>query len=134
MPLFTGGRSLAAIAASRDVNNALVKNVHAASDALERTVIVAWNNVAATKSANAATREQITAAELALDGVRQENTLGTRTNLDVLNAEQALLDARVALVQAERNEQLAAYNLLASMGRLTAKRLRIEPAKIDAVD
>lgn len=134
VPLFTGGRSLAAIAASRDVSNALVKNVHAASDALERTVVVAWNNIASTQSAIAATREQIKAAELALEGVREENRLGTRTNLDVLDAEQALLDARVSLVQAERNEQLAAYNLLASIGRLTAKRLRVEPAEVASVD
>ena len=55
---------------------------------------------------------------------------GTRTNLDVLNAEQLLLDARVALVQAERNQYVAAYNLLATTGRLTAKRLRIEAADI----
>lgn len=130
VPLFMGGQSVAAIIASGDVSNALKQNVHVASNALEREVIVAWNNVATTKAAAESRRQQITATELALDGVRQENRLGTRTNLDVLNAEQDLLDARVGLVEAERNEQLAAYNLLASMGRLTAKRLRIEPAKI----
>lgn len=130
MPIFMGGRSIAAIAASSDVSNALKQNVHAASNMVERQVIVAWNNIEATKSAAQSRREQIEAARLALEGVREENKLGTRTNLDVLNAEQDLLDAQVGLVDAERNEQLAAYNLLASMGRLTAKRLRIEPAQI----
>ena len=68
-------------------------------------------------------------SELALEGVRQK-TRPARTNLDVLNAEQSLLDARVSLVQAERNQYVAAYNLLATTGRLTAKRLRIEAADI----
>jgi TolC family type I secretion outer membrane protein len=128
VPLFLGGKSIAAITASRDVSNALKQNVHVASNTVEREVIVAWNNVLATKAAIEATSEQINASELALDGVKQENTLGTRTNLDVLNAEQSLLDARVGLVQAERNQYVAAYNLLATTGRLTAKRLRVEPA------
>jgi len=130
VPLFLGGKSIAAIAASQDVSNALKQNVHVASNTVEREVIVAWNNVQATKAAIDATQEQIRASELALEGVRQENTLGTRTNLDVLDAEQRLLDARVALVQAERNQYVAAYNLVATTGRLTAKRLRIEPAEI----
>ena len=130
VPLFLGGKSIAAIAASQDVSNALKQNVHVASNTVEREVIFAWNNVQATKAAIEATGEQIRASQLALDGVKQENTLGTRTNLDVLNAEQSLLDARVGLVQAERNQHVAAYNLLATTGRLTAKRLRVEPAKI----
>lgn len=130
VPLFLGGKSIAAISASQDVSDALKQNVHIASNSVERQVIVAWNNMQATKSAISATQEQIKASELALDGVKQENTLGTRTNLDVLNAEQLLLDARVALVQAERNQYVAAYNLVATTGRLTAKRLRIKAADI----
>jgi outer membrane protein TolC len=130
VPLFRGGRSIAAIYSARDYNNALKSNIHVASNTLEREVVLAWHNVAATKSSIGATKEQIKAAELALEGVRQENRLGTRTNLDVLNAEQLRLDANVALVQAERDEYLAAYNLLATMGRLTAKRLRIKPAEV----
>lgn len=130
VPLFLGGKSVAAISASQDVSNALKQNVHVASNTLEREVIVAWNNVQATKAAIDATEEQIRASELALDGVRQENTLGTRTNLDVLDAEQRLLDARVSLVQAERNQYVAAYNLIATTGRLTAKRLRVKPAVV----
>ncbi len=133
VPLFRGGRSLVAVAASNDVSNALTSNVHVASNTVERSVIVAWNTFSATKSAIESLREQIKAAELALDGVRQENTLGTRTILEVLDAERLLLDARVALVQGERNQYIAAYSLLATMGRLTAKRLRIEPAEIAAI-
>ena len=134
VPLFRGGRSVAAVTGGLDYNNSLAKNVHAASNQLERETIVAWHNVATTKSATKATKEQITAAKLALEGVREENKLGTRTNLDVLDAEQSLLDAQVNLANAERNQFVAAYNLLATIGRLTAKRLRIEPADIEATN
>ena len=134
VPLFRGGRSVAAVTGGLDYNNSLAKNVHAVSNQLERETIVAWHNVATTKSAMQATKEQITAAKLALEGVREENKLGTRTNLDVLDAEQSLLDAQVNLANAERNQYVAAYNLLATIGRLTAKRLRIEPANIEAAE
>jgi outer membrane protein TolC len=55
VPLFLGGKSIAAIAASQDVSNALKQNVHVASNTVEREVIVAWNNVQATKAAIEAT-------------------------------------------------------------------------------
>lgn len=134
VPIFQGGRSLAAITGGMDFNNALRENVHAASNQLNREVITAWHNVTTTKSALIATEEQITAAELALEGVRAENRLGTRTNLDVLDAEEALLNARVNLANAERNQYVAAYSLLSTIGRLTAGRLRIEPATIEVAE
>lgn len=131
VPLFRGGRSVAAIIGGQDYNNALRENVHASSNQLTREVITAWHNLETTKSALIATNEQITAADLALEGVRAENKLGTRTNLDVLDAEEALLNARVNLANAERNQYVAAYGLLSTIGRLTAQRLRINPAKLD---
>lgn len=62
----------------------------------------------------------VSAADIALQGVQQEATVGARTVLDVLDAEQELLDAQVSLVAANRNEVVAAYTLLASMGKMTA--------------
>ena len=97
-----GGRSLAGVSAAYDYSDALTRNVHAAANAVERSVIVAWNNYEATTAAISARQQQIAASEVALEGVREENNLGTRTNLDVLDAEQDLFDARVTLVQAER--------------------------------
>jgi len=60
---------------------------------------------------------------VAVEGVRQEEQVGARTRLNVLNAEQQLLQARVALVTARRDELVASYGLLAAMGRLTAAQL-----------
>ncbi len=132
VPIFLGGRSIAAISASTDVRNALTQNVHVVSRAVTRGVVQAWNNYQASVGVIEARKQQINASEQALDGVRQENRLGTRTTLDVLNADQALLDARVGLLRAERNQYLAAYSLLASVGHLTSKKLRIQAAQIEA--
>ena len=115
VPIFMGGRSLAGVSAALDYRDALTRNVHAAANAVERSVIVAWNNYEATTAAISARQQQIAASEVALEGVREENNLGTRTNLDVLDAEQDLLDARVTLVH-ERDQWVAAYGFLSSMG------------------
>ena len=70
-------------------------------------------------------RSEVESAEIALDGVQQEATVGARTVLDVLDAEQELLDAQVNLVTADRNAIVAAFSLLASLGRLTAQDLAL---------
>ena len=72
-----------------------------------------------------AIEEQIVAAREAYEGVREEATLGARTTLDVLDAEQDLLQARADLITAESNLQLAHYQLLASMGLLTVAELQL---------
>jgi outer membrane protein TolC len=130
VPLFRGGRAISGISAASSYSDALKYQVHASSDGVERGVIVAWNNYQASTSAVVAREQQIKASKIALEGVRQENQLGTRTNLDVLDAEQDLLDARVGLVRAGTSQNLAAYGVLASIGRLTSDRLRIDAADI----
>lgn len=70
-------------------------------------------------------RSEVHSAEIALDGVQQEATVGARTVLDVLDAEQELLDAQVSLVTADRNAIVTAFSLLASLGRLTAQDLAL---------
>ena len=66
---------------------------------------------------------QVEAARIAFDGVQEEAKVGARTTLDVLNAEQELLDARGELVSAYRDRYVAAYNLLFSIGKLTSEHL-----------
>jgi outer membrane protein/adhesin transport system outer membrane protein len=66
---------------------------------------------------------EVQATMIALDGVRQEELVGARTVLDVLDAEQEHLDAKVNLVRARRDKVVAAYEMLASLGRLTARQL-----------
>jgi outer membrane protein len=65
----------------------------------------------------------VAANELALEGVNQEALVGTRTTLDVLDAEQELVLSQVNLINARRNRVVAAYQLIATTGRLTAPNL-----------
>lgn len=78
-----------------------------------------------------ATNRQIEAAQIAFDGTREEATLGARTTLDVLDAEQDLLDARTSRISAGAQEQRAEYGLLLSMGRLTADYLGLAVTRYD---
>src|SRR6266516_1601495 len=66
-----------------------------------------------------AAQSQVASSEVALNGVREEARVGQRTTLDVLNAQQALVNARVALVAAQHDRVVASYNLLAAVGRLS---------------
>jgi outer membrane protein len=68
----------------------------------------------------------VDAAELSLEGVRAENSIGNRTILDVLNAEQELLSARAQLVTARRNAYVAGFSVLAAMGRAEARDLNLD--------
>src|SRR6188472_2023113 len=82
-------------------------------------VAQAWAQLEAAKSSIESTKKQVAAAEAALNGVREEARLGQRTTLDVLNAQQELVSARVALVTAQRDRLVNSYGLLASVGRLS---------------
>jgi len=74
---------------------------------------------------------QVQAAEIALNGVREEARVGQRTTLDVLNAQQELLNARVAQVTAQRDRVVASYSLLSATGQLSARSLGLKVATYD---
>ena len=100
--------------------------------AATKTANSAWETLVATRAGIRSINAEIRASGIALEGVRQEAMVGSRTVLDVLDAEQELLDAQVNLVRAERNETLAQYVLAAAVGRLTAKALGLEVNVYDA--
>ncbi|MFN3526412.1 MAG: TolC family outer membrane protein [Paracoccus sp. (in: a-proteobacteria)] len=85
----------------------------------------AWVNIDVARAQIVAIDQQIRAAQQAYDGVREEALLGARTTLDVLDAEQSLLEARSNRITAESNLQLAHYQLLAAMGLLTVENLNL---------
>ncbi len=92
---------------------------------VDLSVGTAWANIDVARAQISATDEQISAAQQAYEGVREEATLGARTTLDVLDAEQDLLQARADRITAETNLQLAHYQLLAGMGLLTVEDLNL---------
>ncbi len=131
IPLYQGGLVYSSVREARHKANAARLGVLVARRAVRRQVVAAWNNLMAARQVIAATRARVKAARLALDGVRQEYKVGSRTTLDVLNSRQELLDARVASVSARAAEMTAAYSLLAAIGDLTAYRLRLKAAAYD---
>lgn len=104
----------------------------AARAALQQTAVgvsenvgVAWANLAVAAASIEASDLQIRAAQAAFDGVREEAAAGTRTTLEVLDAEQELLDARNARLEAEAQRYVAVYQVLATMGLLTVDHLQL---------
>ncbi|MGM0421671.1 MAG: TolC family protein, partial [Pseudomonadota bacterium] len=86
---------------------------------IRQYVIESWENLQAARAGIAARQAQIEASEIAFEGVSEESRYGSRTVLDVLDAEQERLNARVDLVSAEFDVIMAQYQLLAATGQLT---------------
>ncbi|MTD99255.1 TolC family outer membrane protein [Paracoccus sp. YIM 132242] len=123
--IYSGGRLPAAhrrAMALRDQARANLLNV---SRQISQLVGESWANIDVARAQIGAIDEQISAAQQAYNGVREEAALGARTTLDVLDAEQSLLEARANKITAEANLQLAHYQLLAAMGRLTVEHLNL---------
>lgn len=102
-----------------DTNLSVVENANISWEAYNTSKAVIVSNIAA-----------VEAAETALNGVRKENEFGVRTILDVLNAEEETFSAKVNLVRATRTEKIQAYRLLAAVGKLTGKELKLK-AKVE---
>ena len=128
IPLFQGGRPAALRRQAQQ--RALAQYEQAI--AVERDVIAqvrsAWSSLLAANAIIESGEEAVAAAELSLEGVRAENSIGNRTVLDVLDAEQELLRTRVNLVTARRNAYVAGFTLLAAMGKAEARDLALEEA------
>ena len=124
-PIYQGGNLNALIRKSQTQLDSSRADLHVTRHTIEETVEVAYARLAVARASRVASNEQIRAATVAFRGVREEATLGARTTLDVLNAEQELLDARASLVTAVTAEYQAAYGVLASLGRLTARDLKL---------
>ena len=125
MPIFQGG----ILASQRRQAKAQHATQVAALDLARvntlATLRAGYARYRAAQASKEAAIEGIRAAEIAYDGVNEEAKLGARTTLDVLNAEQELLGARAELVNSIRDEQVAAYDVIAEMGQLTAEALNL---------
>ena len=125
VPLYRGGAVYSEIRRNREVNSRRRIEVEATRRQVVEGVTRAWEALNTARAEILSRRDEARAAEIALEGVRQESIVGARTTLDVLDAEQELLDARVALVVAERNEFVASFELAAAIGGLTAANLEL---------
>jgi outer membrane protein len=123
IPLYQGGSEYAAVRQARQSEQQARKTLDDQRRQAMQQATSAWETLIAARAAIESTRSQIRANSIALEGVEREAIVGSRTTLDVLNAEQALLTSRVTLVQNLAALVNASYTLTQAVGRLTAKDL-----------
>jgi outer membrane protein len=131
VPIFQGGAEYSLIRQSKEnlAQQRLV--VEQTRDQIRANVVTAWGQLVAGKAQVASAQAQVTASEIALNGVREEAKAGQRTTLDVLNAQQALVNARVALVTAQHDRVVASYSVLNAVGRLSPQVLNLATSVYD---
>lgn len=126
VPLYQGGAASARVRRAQAFRSELLEQ----SIAVERSVVAntraAFHNYRASLEAIESNEVAVAANQLALEGTRAEQTVGTRNVLDVLNAEQELLNSQVALVTARRDAYVAGFQLLNAMGRAEAEDLSLD--------
>ncbi len=118
VPIYQGGAEYSLVRQAKETLGQRRLDLDTARDQVRQTTVQSWGQLEAAKATVDSTQAQVQAAEIALNGVREEARVGQRTTLDVLNAQQELVNARVALVSAQRDRVVASYTLLASVGRL----------------
>ncbi len=130
-PIYYGGAISSAVRqamANRDASRAELLQTKLD---VEEAVRVAYSALTQARAARGAAEESIRANNVAYSGVREEASLGARTTLDVLDAEQDLLDARASSITAAANEYIAAYSLLSAMGLLNVEYLKLNVPTYD---
>lgn len=131
IPLYQAGAVHAQVRQAKELRNQRRIEVEQARRSVVETVTQSWEQLVTARSNIRARQQEVRANEIALEGVRQEAAVGSRTTLDVLDAEQELLDARVALVVAERDEYVAGFALYSAIGRLSVAHLSVPVTPYD---
>lgn len=132
IPLYEAGRVYSSVREAKHVASQRRLEVIQAGRLVRESVSTSWYDLIAAREIIRSAKAQVSAADLALDGVRQEYFVGSRTTLDVLDAEAEVVTARIIQVSAERDQIVKANQILASIGRLTARDLRLPVEYYDA--
>jgi outer membrane protein len=133
VPLYQGGAEYSTIRQAKETLGQRRLDLDTARDQVQAAVVQGWGQNEAAKAQILATQVQVTSAEVALNGVREEARVGQRTTLDVLNAQQTLVNARVALVTAQHDRVVASYTVLSTVGSLSPQVLGLRTEVYDAM-
>ncbi len=125
IPIYQGGAEYAGVRAARQTEQQSRSTVDDTRRQVIQAALQSWETLAASRFSIDSTRAAIRANEIALEGTQREAIVGSRTTLDVLNAEQALLQSRVTLVQNLANLVTSSYAVASAVGRLTARDLNL---------
>lgn len=131
VPLYTGGDTYASIRQAKELLSQARLQADLARDQVRANLVSAWGQLETAKAVIRSSQAAVKASEIALDGVREEAKVGQRTTLDVLQAQQTLLQSRVSLVSAQRDRVVASYAVMAATGRLTAANLALNVIQYD---
>lgn len=126
VPIYQGGEVSARVRQAKQTVIQRREELNTARTSVRELAISSWGTLESTRAQIIADKSQVSANVIALDGVREEEKVGQRTILDVLNAQQALLDSQVALTGTERNLVVAYYVLLSATGRLSVHDLGLK--------
>ncbi|WP_318246085.1 TolC family outer membrane protein [Stappia indica] len=132
IPIYQGGAVSSQVRQAKEDLGQTRIQVDVARDQVRASIVSAWGQYQAAVASIAAARDAVAANQLALEGVIEEQRVGQRTTLDVLNAQFELVNSRVSLVTAQRNRAVAAFGLLSTVGALTADRLGLAVAQYDS--
>lgn len=132
VPIYEGGEVYARTRQAKETTGQRRAEVEGTRDDVRAAVVAAWGALDSARAQISAARSQIEAGEVALTGVREEARAGRRTTLDVLNAQQEVLTARVNLNSGERDRVVASFALLAAVGRLSPRTLGLPVAPYSA--
>lgn len=125
VPLYTAGEVDARVRQSKHTHVSRLQEVEQFRTEAEASIITFWSQLEAAKAQLVSDRVQVASTRTALAGVREEERVGQRTLLDVLNAENEALNAEVALVTTQRNLLTSAYNVISFVGRLNVAELGV---------
>ena len=126
-PLFSGGDNIFNFRKARELRNQKELLLQDSKKKIETDVANAWSNYQSSKSVLDSIRSQVKAAEIANEGITLEYESGSsRTTLEVIQSRTILLNSRINLASSERNFLISQFNLLAAVGRLTAKQLNLK--------
>lgn len=123
VPLYTGGALRSQIRQNKALESQRFQELRDIARQVLQNTGNAWQDLLTARATTRSSRKAVEAQQIAFEGVREEAKVGQRTTLDVLEAEQDLLDARVALVTSRANEQISSYTLLSAVGVLTIETL-----------
>jgi outer membrane protein len=131
VPIYQGGADYAAIRQAKEALGQARLQADLQRDLVREMVVSTWSQLESARAVIASSKAAVKAAEIALDGVRQEAEVGQRTTFDILFQQQVLLNARVGLVTAQRDRVVASYAVMSSVGRLSAANLNLTVTEYD---
>jgi outer membrane protein len=131
VPLYEGGEVYARARQAQQTRSQRLQQIDEAREQVRANVISAWGQVLATRAQIVSDQASVEANRIALEGVREEERVGQRTVLDVLDAEQFFLNSQVALVTSRRDSVVASFQLLTAIGRLTAYDISLQAELYD---